>query len=231
MRTETEVLRVISQNIANAQTVAYRRQVPVNHVQFDQLLETTANAQLQLPKSQFTVAVDMQQSTLKSTGDPLNVALDGAGFFMVQTAHGPALTRRGDFHLTGDGTLVSFGGDAVLGQKGVIQIGSGKPAISVDGSVSIGGAVVDQLRVVNVSDKAHIESLGDGTYRASMSDIEERDIRPSVRQGFLEGSNVAPVNEMIQLMETVRRFETEQKFARAYDGMLEKAISELGKIG
>ncbi len=236
MRTEAEVLRVISQNIANMQTVAYRRQVPVTHVQFDQLVNASASAQaqaaqlqsVQLP--QFDVAIDQKTATLKSTGEPSNVALDGPGFFVVQTEQGPALTRRGDFHVAPDGTLVSSSGDVVLGEKGALQIGSGALTISSDGVVSVNDSVIDQLRIANVANNVRLASLGDGTYRVDPQQLEEASSRPSVRQGFLETSNVVPVNEMIQLMETVRRFEAEQKFARAYDGMLNQAISELGKI-
>jgi len=140
-------------------------------------------------------------------------------------------TRRGDLHVAADGTLVSFLGAPVLGEKGPIQISSSNPSIAADGTISVNGDVIDRLRVINVAKDANLESLGDGTFRTAIAALEEQTGRASVRQGFLEGSNVAPVNEMIQMMETLRRFEAEQRFARAYDGMLDKAISELGKIG
>ena len=228
MRAEADALRVVSQNIANSETVGYRRQVPIAHAQFDALVKDAADS-LTPTLAQSQVGVDFKTATLKSTGEPLNLALDGPGFFVLDTEQGPLYTRRGDFHLAPDGTIVSSSGQALMGEKGAMQIGSGMPTISTDGVVSVNGNPIDQLRIVNIVDSSRIESLGDGTYRADTSVVQDGE-RPLVRQGYLESSNVVPVNEMVQLMEIVRRFETEQKFALAYNGMLDKAISEIGKI-
>jgi flagellar basal body rod protein FlgG len=183
-----------------------------------------------------SVAIDLQPGTLKSTAEPLHVALDGPGFLVLQqppqsTSSGQdmLLTRRGDLHVSADGYLVSSVGLPVLGSAGPIHVGSATPAIAADGSVRIDNQWVDELRIVNVADGSSLQPLGDGTYRADLGAVSEGDRSASVRQGFLETSNVVPVNEILQLMETVRRFEAEQKFALAYDGMLDKAISELGK--
>jgi flagellar basal-body rod protein FlgG len=229
MHSDVENLRVISQNIANAETTAYRRQVAVNHLQFEQMLDGVNGQPPSLAAMQTQIAFDLQPGTLKSTAESLNVALDGPGFFVLQSNQGTVLTRRGDFHIATDGALVASNGSPVLGAKGTIQLGSGTPVIGADGSIKVGSDLVDQLRVVNVIDASRLVSLGDGTYRVDSSDVQEGDSHGAVRQGFLEASNVTPVNEMVQLMETVRRFEAEQKFVHAYDGMLDRAISELGK--
>jgi flagellar basal-body rod protein FlgF len=229
MHADVDNLRVVSQNIANTETTAYRRQLTVSHLQFEQLLGA-ANGQLpSAAATQMQVAFDLQPGTLKSTTEPLHVALDGPGFFVLQSDQGPVLTRRGDFHIGADGTLVSATGNPVLGAKGTIQLGSAAPAIGADGAIKVDGDLVDQLRVANVTDTSRLVSLGDGNYRIDPAYLEEGDSHGAVRQGFLESSNVTPVNEMVQLMETLRRFEAGQKFVHAYDGMLDKAISELGK--
>jgi flagellar basal-body rod protein FlgF len=231
MQTEVESLRVASQNIANAQTTAYRRQMLVTHLQFDRLLGEASVTAPNAGVMQTQIAVDLQPSTMKSTGEPLDIAMAGPGFMTLQSDAGTLLTRRGDLHLSSDGILVSSTGIPVLGNKGTIQIGAGTAAIGTDGSIKVDGNVIDQLRVVDVSDTTKLVPLGDGSYNADAADVQQTDSDPGIRQGFLETSNVVPVNEMVQLMETVRRFESEQKFALAYDGMLTNAISVLGKVG
>lgn len=230
MRNEAESLRVISQNIANAETVAYKRQVATTRTDFDAMLAAQSGVMPEMTATRMRVEHDLKPATLKSTGEPWNVGLDGPGFFLLEASGGPLLTRRGDFHVSADGTLVSSSGAPVLGEKGVIQVGTGKPVIDHDGSITINGDFVDRLRVARVAAESELESVGASLFRAKVETLEEGTERPAVRQGFLEGSNVVPMNEMIQLMETVRRFEAEQKYARAFDGMLDKAISEIGKI-
>src|SRR5262245_35792038 len=97
MQADADTLRVISHNIANVETPAYRRQVAVAHMQFEQMLGETRERMPDLSASQIQVAFDLRPSTLKSTGEPLHVALDGPGFFVLQSEQGVLLTRRGDF--------------------------------------------------------------------------------------------------------------------------------------
>lgn len=231
MRAEAETLRVISQNVANAQTPAYRRQIPIARTQFEDMVNATPAELRQLTPVSLDVAVDMQPATLKGTGEPLNLALDGSGFFVLQSSRGETLTRRGDFHVDDEGALVSSGGARILGDKGPIHVGIGVVTVSPSGDVAVNDQLIDRIRVVNVLDSTRLTAIGDGSYVAALQDVVEGDLRPAVRQGFLETSNVVPMHEVVQLMETLRRFEAEQKFARAYDGMLDSAISELGKVG
>jgi flagellar basal-body rod protein FlgF len=231
MQADADTLRVISNNIANTSTTAYRRQVAIAHTQFEQTLNATTESQSLPSAGPLQVGIDLSPSTLKSTAEPLNVALEGAGFFVLQSGNDVLLTRRGDFRLSQDGTLTSSSGKAVLGTKGLIQVGDAKPTIAADGSVTVNGSVIDQLRVVDISDKSQLIPVDESAYKIDLTQIEESESHSAVRQGFLETSNVSPVNELVQLMETMRRFEMEQKFVHAYDGMLEKALGELGKVG
>lgn len=231
MRADAETLRVISQNIANSDTIAYRRQIAVTRTGFDAILAGANESLQQLSAARVDVAHDFKPGTLKSTADPLHLALDGPGFFMLQSPQGPVLTRRGDFRLDADGTLVAATGDPVLGVNGPIHLGTAAAQIATDGSVRVDANVIDQIRIVQVNDSPHLVAVGDGTFTADPGFINEGDVGATVRQGFLETSNVAAVTEMVRLMETVRHFEAEQRFARAYDGLLDQAIRELGKVG
>ncbi len=221
LQAEADTVRVISQNIANAQTPAYRREIAVS--QFDSL------APAQPPHSTQSM-LDMRQGTLRSTGEPLNVAIEGGGFFVVQTDHGEVLTRRGDFRLDADGQLMTQSGAQVLGQKGQIRIQGGTPAIDPDGTVRVGDTVVDRLRVVDAPSASALQPAGAEGYELKDGAQPIDSSASLVRQGFLETSNVQPVNEMVQLMDTLRRFEAAQHFVRGYDGMIDEAINTLGKI-
>ncbi|HEY4211196.1 MAG TPA: flagellar hook basal-body protein [Steroidobacteraceae bacterium] len=224
MQAEAESLRVISQNIANAQNTAYRREIALNRVAFEDL---SGAGKVSNPQS----VVDLRPGTLRSTGGVFDVAIEGPGFFVVQGQGGELLTRRGDFHLDAEGQLVTRQGAVVLGTKGPIRIDTGTtPAIDTDGSVRVGDNVVDTLRVQEVSDKSSLHPAGEDAYITNEQTPPVESSSSRVRQGFLETSNVQPVNEMVELMDTMRRFEAAQHFVRGYDGMVDEAIKTLGKI-
>jgi flagellar basal-body rod protein FlgF len=226
MRNDAETLRVIGQNVANLETVAYRREIAVQRPTFEQASDD-ARASLARTLTVET-ALDQRPGTLKSTGEVLNLALEGAGFFVVDTPQGEALTRRGDFRLDSDGRLVTQTGLPVLGEAGVIQLEGAAPQIAPDGTVRVGGQVVAQLRIAQVASESQLAPLGGDLYRGTQ--LPEGDGAARVRQGFLEASNVESVQEMMRLIETMRHFETVQRFVRGYDDMVGKAISELGKV-
>lgn len=239
MRADTEGLRLIAQNVANSQSTAYRRQVTVAHASFDHATATSGGEALGAAPSgvatgvaalSSATSVDLTPGTLQSTADPLNLAVDGKGFFVVDTAGGEMLTRRGDFRLDSSGRLVTQAGDPVLGAGGPIKIDGGQPTIAADGTVRVGGDVVDRLRIAEVPDAAALQPTSNGLY-ALTAGAQSTDVAaPIVRQGFLETANVQTVNEMIRMMETLRRFEASQHFVRAYDDMMDKTITTLGKI-
>jgi flagellar basal-body rod protein FlgG len=105
------------------------------------------------------------------------------------------------------------------------------PEIDSAGNVHVGADVVGRLRIVQVADESQLQYIGNGMYESAVTSAYDTDGQTLVRQGFLETSNVTPVGEMVQMMETLRHFEAAQRFVRGYDELLEKAISELGKVG
>ena len=157
----------------------------------------------------------------------LHLALEGPGFFVVDAPQGEALTRRGDFRLDNEGRLVTQQGLPVLGDNGPVHL-NGTPQISADGSVRVAGEVVAQLRIAQVAAGSPLVPLNGDLYRGSP--LPQGDATARVRQGFLETSNVESVQEIVRLVETMRHFETVQRYVRGYDDMMGKAISELGKV-
>jgi flagellar basal-body rod protein FlgF len=224
MQSDAEAVRVIGQNIANAEVTAYQRQIPLLDASFPQTLAASvelANA----PR----VAYDSQPGTLRSTGEPLHLALEGTGFFAVESPQGLRVTRRGELRVSADGFLTSVTGDLLLGANGPIHVGAAVPAIDAGGTVRVTNEVVDQLRLVLVEHPEQMRYLGNGMFDAPANELVDG-ATATVRQGYLETSNVAPVGEMVQLMEAVRHFEAGQRLARGYDEMVGNAISELGKV-
>jgi flagellar basal-body rod protein FlgF len=230
MRADADALRVIGQNIANAEVTAYRRQIAVARAGFDEAVDTQATS-LAAAAPTADVVIDTSSGALQSTGEPLNVAIEGPGFFALQGASGTLLTRRGDFRVSADNVLVAASGEPVLGVDGPIRVATASPQIRADGSIVEGSDVVGQLRLLHVADETKLQSLGNGVFAAPVDAMTSDASSSNVRQGFLEASNVNPTGEMILLMEALRRFETAQRYVRGYDQMLEKAISELGKVG
>ena len=158
----------------------------------------------------------------------LHLALDGPGYFVVDLDTENVLTRAGDWHIDPEGYLVTRQGAYVQGLQGPIAL-SGEPLIELDGSVVVDGVYVDRLQIISPTDPMSLQALGNGLFALPPGTEVEVTSPSRVRQGFLESSNSSPVGEMVQLMDTLRRFELMQRIARGHDAMLEKAISELGK--
>ena len=227
LRADAEALRVTSQNVANLQTPGYRREVAVLESAFESAARKAASADLLTPTMR--VANDFRTGSLQQTDGPWNVALQGEGYFVLSTPSGERVTRRGDFTLDPTGKLVSHDGFAVLGDGGEISSPSGVPAIDADGTIHVNGQVIDRLRRVTVDPTALVSS-GDGNFAPASNSSLTEGAANTVKQGFLETSNVTPTDELLRLMETMRHFEMTQHFVRGASDMIDNAITTLGKI-
>lgn len=229
----------VAMNLANAQTVGYKREV-ASAVSFaDQVDAASAGARADAPLH-LAVQTDSRPGTLKTTGQSLDLALVGAGWFEVATSHGAAYTRQGNFRLDATGRLVTQQGDPVMGTAGEIRLLNGAPVIDAAGRVFEGtvpgadlvaasAAPVAQLKVVQVDASAPVERLGDGLVQAQAEPLLAAAGSVQVRQGFLENANVSPMQEMVQLMQALRHLESMQKVAVGYDEMLATSIRRLGE--
>jgi flagellar basal-body rod protein FlgF len=231
-------------NLANIQTPGYKREVlagmpfaqRLNAAQAQAEGRSVAHAAVPTPGT----FVDQRPGTLKATGQSLDVALAGPGWFEVSTPQGPAYTRQGNFRLDAQGRLVTVQGYPVMGVGGEIQLPHGMPVIDpqgrvVEGSlpgaapVGSGGAPVAQLKVVVFEAKAPLEKLGEGLVSAGGAPSIASDGQVDVRQGYLENSNVSSMQEMVQLIQAMRHFESMQKVALGYDEMIGVAVRKLGE--
>lgn len=238
-------LQIISNNLANVNTVGYK----MDHSQFRgfdlaEITGSTVEAPPELNTSQaplfwmqFDMYTDYSSGNLRSTGNDLDLALIGKGFFSVQTPDGVAYTRKGAFTLNSDGTLVTQDGWPVLGDGGEITIeGVQNPnqvkkfVVDEQGSISVDGQQVGNLRIVDFAQPYRLTKMGDTLFKpAGAETVETLTEGIKVSQGFVELSNVDAVKMMTEMIEVLRGYESYQKVIRSADEANSKAINEVGK--
>jgi flagellar basal body rod protein FlgG len=223
---DVERLRVLSHNLANATTPGFRRDVAVFRP-FDIHLE---EAGLRATGSTRASATDVDRTpgATRYSGNPLDVALEGDGFFVLQSQTGTVFSRQGSFQLDSQGRLAGPNGSTVLGASGEIMLSGPEPRIDQTGNVWERDKLVGTLKVVRFPADAQLVPLGGGQYAADAANVQDVEA-PRIRQGYVEASNVTPMREMVRLIETIRHFEASQRLVRGYDDMMDRALSLLGE--
>jgi len=173
---------------------------------------------------------DFRSGTLEPTGRDLDFAIEGRGFFVVETPAGPRFTRNGHFDRLADGSLVTTDGFAVLGEDGPIRLPGGPVTVEPDGSLSGATGTIGRLQVVDFHDHELLVREGAARFAAPDGVVPIPVEAAVVRGGSLEGSNVSLVERMVELTAVTRSFEALQRGVRTLmvdiDG---RAISELGR--
>jgi len=177
-------------------------------------------------------STDFSPGDLQKTDNPLDIALKGSGFFVVQTPNGIRYTRNGNFSRNSQSQLVTANGFPVLGQKGVpIFINGRDIEINTLGEVFVDGQQIDTLRIADFSPPNVLNKEGNGLFKLIDATVQENPATGvQVCQGFLENSNVSPVTMMAELIETMRGYEAYQKVIHLFDETLEKMNNEVGQV-
>lgn len=175
------------------------------------------------------ISVDLQPGAVRTTGNRLDLALEGPGYFAVQTTGGEAYTRGGAFRLDAAGRLVTAAGDPVLGAAGAIVLRGGQVEVRENGEVLVDGARVDRLKLMDFTPGAQVAKLGRGLLKLSAGAAQPAGAA-QVRQGYLEEANVNAVSELAAMIASLRAFEASQRALQATDQTLEKAIGEVGRV-
>ncbi len=230
----TDSLDAIANNLANASTAGFR----ARQGSFSSVLAASARHPLGSVLNQAansygvlgSTHLDPTQGSLTATGNTMDFAVEGPGYFAVQTANGTQYTRNGAFKVSPQGQLVTQTGEAVLGQGGVIRLAPGAVTVSPDGTISSNGAVAGRLKVVEFKAGTELQSAGNNFYTASAAD-EVPAAASSVHQGMLEGSNVNPVVSVVALITAQRSAETMRHALSLFDTELNKtAAQELPRV-
>ena len=232
MQNDMRQMETLSQNMVNISTPGYRRAIPsASAPGFERALAAAQpGAPAQAAQAARSLAVDLSHGAVKQTGRAWDLAIDGDGYFELATPEGPVYTRAGDFALDARGRLVSQSGYAVQGTEGEIVLDGSAASIARDGRITQDGREVGQLRIVRFANAAALERSSAGALRAVAGAAGEIDPRAQLLSGHLEGSNVAPMREMVAMLQTTRHFESAQKLYQGYDEMLGSAIQKLGQF-
>lgn len=174
--------------------------------------------------------IDFAAGAMQQTDNALDLAIEGPGFFSVQTPDGVRYTRAGNFSRSREGVMVTQDGHPVLGEGGPIQLGNGKVEIDARGGVSVEGTVVGRISLVAFDNPQNLEKTGDGLFVPMEGGAGERLAENSgVHQGFLEKANVNPVLAMTEMVEVLRAYEAYQKMIRTISDADTKAINDVGR--
>jgi len=180
-----------------------------------------------------TTSINFQQGSLRPTGLPTDLAIEGPGFFEVQLPNGShAFSRDGELQLNAQGQLVTKQGYLVLGDSGPVQLdpaNSSPISISGTGEVSQGGGLKGRIRLVEFSQPNQLKPIGGGCFLAANPKSLPTPAQSSqLRQGFLEGANTSPTTEMASLITAMRMFEANQKVMQTQDDRMGRVITDLG---
>lgn len=218
----TRIQDLRAQNISNANTIGYRKKLASAEA-FSSSLRAAAG--LTLPD--YKEDIDFTPGLTTLTGEPLDVAVDGDGYFTIETEQGPRYTRNGNFSLDADATLVAFDGQPVLGTSGPIQFdpARGPATINRNGEVFQDGENIGKLSIARFADQRALIPQGDGRFRAAPNVPAEEATDASVLQGYLEQSNVNVVDELVEMIAGFRAFEAAQKAMVSVDRIHAQAVA------
>jgi flagellar basal-body rod protein FlgF/flagellar basal-body rod protein FlgG len=224
----TTALDTIANNLANVSTVGFR----ASHNIFSSLLATTGDSSLSVLNQDANeygllsgTQLDTSQGALVRTGNDLDLAMEGPGYFAVKTATGTVYTRGGNFRVSPQGQLVTTAGDPVMGDSGPISIVGEPVSISTDGTISVNDAIAGRLKLVEFPSTVTLQSAG-GAYYTAPTGAAVAATNSQVRQGTLESSNVNPVTGVVELITAQREVETMRRALTMFSTEIDKTAAQ-----
>lgn len=218
---------MVANNIANLNTTAYKER----SLLFREVLIETEEGDAMSYVEGYGTLRDTSDGPLRPTGNPLDVALSGPGYFVVETDDGDQYTRAGQLRVNEDGTLVTQAGDPVMDEDGKeIQFGdqSTEILIAKDGTITSANGEQFRLAVVSFRNEQALKGVAGGLYKTDEAPQEVEE--PAVLQGKLEGSNVVAIEQMTRMIEVQRAYESMQNMIKTDNELQTDAISRLGAV-
>lgn len=234
-----EALDILSNNLANASTGGYKGDREFYSLyQGEQTTPADGQQPTTLPVIQ-KAWTDFQQGMLTPTDNPLDLALQGKGFFTVDGPSGPLYTRNGSFKLSASGVLTTMDGYPVRGvsppnqpPKKIQTVSQGPIQITDDGTVQQDGQPLGQIQVVDFANSSALDKVGNSYYRVldpKVKPAAAKDV--TVNQGKVENSNVAPAESAVRLVDLMRQYEMLQKAVSVSADMNKEAIDQVARVG
>ena len=220
-------LDIVSQDLANVNTAGYKGE----RLAFREILAEPSRrgermGGLAVVNEQRT---DLSMGALQYTGNPFDLAIEGEGFFAIQTPQGVRYTRQGTFTRSSDGTVVTPLGSPLLGEGGPIRIEGKKMDVTPEGAVLSDGAEVDKLQIVRFANPRRLTREGNSLFRAPEEEAQA-DPASRVLQGNSEQANVNPIAAMVTMITVQRQFEAYERAMKTMDDVTERLISEAARV-
>ena len=229
-----QALDLVANNLANANTSGYKAQK-----EFYRAFTVSLNNQRLTPVNQAIndfgmlggSRTDLSAGSLDPTGNDTDLAIDGTGFFAVKTKTGAdRYTRNGNFSLNTQRQLVDSEGNLLQGDDGPIQVPSGKVTISTDGTVSVDGAIVSKVKIVDFAPNTPLALEGNTDFTAPDGAAKPA-LDSQLRQGMLEASNSNPVMSAVALIDLQRNAEMMQRALQIFNtDFNQTAVQQLSRV-
>jgi len=271
MKAQLDRMNALSNNLSNVDVTGYKRDISVSKA-FPQMLlrRTNDNGVYKFPFGSADMApvvgtigsgveynesyTVFEQGELQQSNNPFDIALDGEGFFSIETPNGERYTRNGSFHLSKEGVLVTKDGLPVKGENGIIQIKKNNFVVDKQGNVYQNSTfagdpqrlvsmeenewenleLVDRLKVVDFERPRFLKKQGSSMWNTTEETGEAMRAalgsETKVEQGFLENSNVNPVTEMVKMIEVNRAYEANQRTIRTQDELSGRLLNDVLKV-
>ena len=226
-------LDAYSNNLANVGTVGFKSDQPVfrfHKPEVEPDVEDGPAPRITPYAPNLEYVTNFAPGPIQKTGNTLDVAIVGKGFFEIQTAEGPQYSRNGRFSINEAGVLTNSDGWPVMGSGGEITIDGSRVEFSDNGEIAVDGEIVDALRVVDFQEPYNLKKADNGNFIPGAEDILAQEVEnATISQGSVETSNVNAIRTMTQMIELLRVFQSYQKVIRAADDTTAKTINEVGK--
>jgi flagellar basal-body rod protein FlgF len=239
LRARMEALDILSNNLANSNTGGFKLDREFYSLyQGEQEVPANGQQPTTLPVIQ-KGWTDFQQGLLTPTGNPLDLALSGKGFFAVDGPSGPLYTRNGAFKLSPSGVLTTMDGFPVRGvsppnqpAKKIQTVSQNPIQITPDGTVQQDGQTLGQIQVVDFADTSALTKMGSSYFRVTDPKVKAAPaMDATVGQGKIENSNVAPAESAVRLVDLMRQYEMLQKAVNVAADMNKRAIDQVARVG
>jgi flagellar basal-body rod protein FlgF len=227
MQTRMAELDRVAADLANVGTAGYKTERDAKFAaerdRFEAALESAVDV------TQAGTRIDFRAGNIATTGRDLDVAIEGSGFFVIETETGQQYTRNGAFTRRADGVLTTSDGQPVLGEGGAITLTPGAITIAADGTVRSGGTVAGRLQIVEFESELDIERVSGARFRAA-GNAAPIEAKGRLIAGALEQSNVSVIDRMVALTEISRNFEGLQRGVSVLMNEIDgRAISEIAR--
>lgn len=239
MITQNKKLNIISNNMTNVSTPGYKQDTLISESFRDEILSRTGNkdkssitelGDTSLMRYSQDVSTDFSQGTISDTGEEFDFALNGNGFFNIQTQDGVLYTRDGSFTLDDEGYLCLQHAGRVLGENGEIKVDSDIFRVDTDGNIyNENGNIIDKIKVSDFDNYENLTKTGEGMFQNANANEQEAE-GTTVEWKKLEGSNVNSISEMVNMMSTQRAIQSASQLVKIYDQLMSKATTDIGRL-